>query len=252
MGAKKKPSVVEGGLYESKNHGKFKVVEYFGWDKVLVEFEDGYRTFSQSSVIKKGEVRNPYYPTVYGEGFLGEGLYLASYSGDSLLVYRVWSQILGRCYSEKVQTKQPSYVGCVCSPDWKCFQNFAMWYYQNYVDGWVVDKDLLVVGNKEYSPELCCFLPSEINSFLTIRRNRKSPYKLGVDYRHGKFCAIYSSPVGVRMIKEFDTEDEAATFHREQKGIRAKALAEKYKDRLSLAAYEALMFYDPEGRYRET
>lgn len=43
------------------------------------------------------------------------------------------------------------------------FSNFAEWFDKHHVEGWELDKDILVSGNRTYSPETCCFVPHEIN-----------------------------------------------------------------------------------------
>ena len=68
----------------------------------------------------------------------------------------------------KVQSKKPAYIGT--TNGFGDFQSFANWSVQQVgygVPGYQLDKDLLVKGNKVYSPENCCFLPGEINSAIT-------------------------------------------------------------------------------------
>lgn len=35
-----------------------------------------------------------------------------------------------------------------------------------HMEGWHLDKDILLKGNKVYSPETCAFVPAKINSLL--------------------------------------------------------------------------------------
>lgn len=48
---------------------------------------------------------------------------------------------------------------------------------------WHLDKDILVAGNKIYSPETCLFVPNRINSLL-IRGVKTGPLPLGVSMMH--------------------------------------------------------------------
>lgn len=137
---KKRPSVEIGQIFNT-SHGECRVVSYTGYESVTVEFCDGYTKEIQVSQLKTGKVRNPYFKSVYGIGFLGEGEHIASNKDGSAPVYRVWSQMLARCYSKSQQAKQPSYVGVTVCDEWHNFQNFAEWYENNKVEGWVLDKD---------------------------------------------------------------------------------------------------------------
>lgn len=175
---------------------------------------------------------------------MGEGEYAASDEGGSTLVYRVWSSMLTRCYKESQQLKQPSYVGVTVCSDWQNFQNFAGWYEGNKIEGWVLDKDLLSGQTMVYSPETCCFLPPEVNSFLTTRKKCRGDLPIGVTRHGSKFSGLYrDNETGRARTKDFDTPEEAFIFYKEHKEIRAKMLAEKYKGRLNTMAFTALMDY---------
>ena len=73
--------------------------------------------------------------------------------------YKVWHSMMNRCYSKKYHSKFPTYQNCSVCNEWTYLSNFKRWFDENYVDGYVLDKDILVKGNKVYSPETCCFVP---------------------------------------------------------------------------------------------
>ena len=109
-------------------------------------------------------------PSVYGVGYLGGNLELkTSYNGKKCPIYNAWLRMLERCYSKKLHERFPSYIDCCVSDGFKDYSKWRKWYdnYQYKHDGWQLDKDLLVKGNKIYSSETCVFLPHIINSALT-------------------------------------------------------------------------------------
>ena len=240
----KRPSVRLGEIFQTSN-GPCEVIEYKGWECVVVKFEDGYIKETQVSKLKNGTVRNPYYPTVEGVGYLGEGPIPASDSNGSTKLYNIWNSMLRRCYNEKQQLKQPSYIGASVCAEWHNFQKFASWFEVNKVDGWVLDKDLIGRECKIYSPETCCFIPAEINSFLTKREKSRGKYPLGVVRRsENSYAAKVRNIEGKDIYKSFKTPEEAFYFYKRLKEDKAKALANKYADKLSQAAYLALMNYE--------
>ena len=64
--------------------------------------------------------------------------------------YVVWCDMLRRCYSEKYHKKKPTYKGCSVCNEWLLFSNFKRWFDENYIDGYVLDKDILLKNNKVY------------------------------------------------------------------------------------------------------
>ena len=58
----------------------------------------------------------------------------------------------------------PSYIGCTIVPDWYNFQNFAAWYDDNYINGYELDKDTKVLGNRSYGPDTCLFISRANNT----------------------------------------------------------------------------------------
>ena len=152
-------------VYTSNNYGQFKVVEYIDRLNVVVKFIDtGFVTKVAVCNIKKGEVKDKLHPSIYGVGFIGEGDYKASVNGKITKQYKTWSGMLERCYDPKLHKKRPSYIGCTVCTEWHDFQVYAKWHDNNYVDGYHLDKDIKLKGNKIYSPNTCMFVSASDNT----------------------------------------------------------------------------------------
>jgi len=110
--------------------------------------------------------------------------------------YEVWRDMLKRCYSKKDQERNPAYVGAFVCDDWHHLSNFKRWMEQQDWEGKQLDKDLLIVGNREYNPDRCIFIPTELNQFFKERTNDRGPYPIGVTFHHstGKYYARCSDP----------------------------------------------------------
>ena len=130
-------------------------------------------TFKNSAYkeFKNGKIKCPYERRYYVVGYSGEGKYKVKENGKHTRVYKTWSNMLKRCYDPKLHKKRPTYKDCEVSEELHNFQNFAKWYEDNYyeVEGerMCLDKDILVKGNKIYSPETCIFVPNTINLLFT-------------------------------------------------------------------------------------
>lgn len=88
----------------------------------------------QYNSFKTGLIKCSYEKRTYGIGYLGEGEYKASENGKDTRVYKTWTDMLQRCYDEKYQKRQPTYIGCEVCDEWLNFQNFAKWYDENYYE----------------------------------------------------------------------------------------------------------------------
>lgn len=188
--------VVVDVVYETCNCGTLKVTEYLKATKVKVKFiNTGYETFTRSECILKGQVKDPYHPSIHGIGFLGEGEYRAYITRTKQsLAYSGWSNMLYRCYSPEAEIKNPTYKDCTVHKDWYNFQNYAEWFYTNYKEGYHVDKDLSCKGNKLYSEGTCIFIPRKVNNFLSGEERHKDGTLLGCHRIEGK--DYYSAHVG--------------------------------------------------------
>ena len=110
--------------------------------------------------------------------------------------YRTWANVLLRCYSEVEHRRKPTYRGCSMCDEWLIFSNFKRWMEQQDWEGKQLDKDLLVEGNKVYSPETCIFVDQMVNKFVTDRANGRGEYMIGVslDKTTGKFQSRCGNP----------------------------------------------------------
>lgn len=110
--------------------------------------------------------------------------------------YQCWAGMLRRCYSEKYQKRKPSYLGCRVSDDWLIFSNFKAWMELQDWHGKQLDKDLLSVGNKIYTSELCAFVDAKTNSFITDSAATRGKFLIGVHEFVGrnKFIATCKNP----------------------------------------------------------
>lgn len=126
----------------------------------------GYETTVRLTHLNNGFIKNPFHPKLYGVGYYGDGPYSATINGMNTKEYSVWSDMLQRVYDPRVQVKKPFYMGSTVDARWHNFQVFADWYSNNpfnYPD-YQIDKDILIRGNKVYSPETCCLVPNVINT----------------------------------------------------------------------------------------
>lgn len=110
--------------------------------------------------------------------------------------YRVWHDMLRRCYSAKLQEKYTTYKGCNVSEEWLTFSNFRAWMEGQDFDDKQLDKDILIEGNKVYSEDTCVFVSSRVNLFTTDRGNDRGEWLIGVYWnkRVGKFQSNCSNP----------------------------------------------------------
>ena len=167
--------------------------------------------------IRKGSVSNPYFPTAYGIGYIGEGRWSG---GNNKLEYGAWRHMLARCYSSECSW----YDVCTVSSEWHNFQNFAEWYAEEYVKGWELDKDIL--SGKVYSRDTCFIVPREVNTALIGVRDKNS----GVHYdRSRRKFQSYADVGGERIrLGRFTTFDEAKTARNIVKSDYLITLANRY------------------------
>ena len=122
----------------------------------------------------RGQVKNPYDITVYTAGYIGVGIHKVAIKQKITDVYKAWSSMLRRCYSESNAQNNKSYYNKVTVCDkWHNFQNFGDWYESNKYkcDGRLhVDKDILYPGNKVYSSETCILVPQSIQEPISKYR----------------------------------------------------------------------------------
>ena len=112
------------------------------------------------------------------------------------------------------------------------FQNFAKWAEENFIEGYELDKDLLVPGNKKYSPETCVYIPQRLNSFLTnIKSDNTSGY-VGVSKKSDrtKWAANIKIEGKTTHLGMFTTAEEASIAYQEARVIESNKLKELYKD----------------------
>ena len=162
-----------GSIHKSNNYGSLVILKYNNAKSVDVRFilTGTLKSFTAGE-IRRGEVKDPYYPKIWGVGFIGEGKYGKTRGNrEHKRMNGVWTGILRRTCGD--QHCGPYKNATIC-PEWHNFQNFAEWMQEKLDDGngglkegFDVDKDFTVLGNKHYSPETCNFIPSKLNRFLT-------------------------------------------------------------------------------------
>ena len=158
---------------------QMKVIEYKDNKNIVIQFQDDYKyeCITSWSNFEKGKIKNPYYPTVYGVGIIGSK-YPYSENGENNKEYVTWKDMLRRSYNKKGTL--PSYKDVICCEEWLYYENFYEWLHsQENFDKWKnlnmssIDKDILVKGNKIYSPSTCCLVPHCVNNLFDMPNNNK-------------------------------------------------------------------------------
>ena len=241
-----------GKVYKSKLSGDFKIVKYNDNRNVEIQFVDtGFETTANLQHIKSGNVKDPYSPSVHGVGILG-AKYPSRVNGVKTREYKLWQSMLKRCYSDAYKKKHPTYEGCEVSDNFKSYEYFYEWCHKQIGfgnEGFDLDKDLLVKGNKVYSEDSCVFISQEINKILVKREASRGEYLIGVYW--SKTNRAFKAQVsknngGSEHLGYFKTEIEAFKAYKTVKESFVKEQANKFKSQIDERAYEALMDYTVE------
>lgn len=187
-----------GGVYATNNNGDILIIEYKNSREVVVKFV-GYdhEITTSAGHVRDGKIKNVMLPIVKGKGYIGIGEYTKK---SHPKIYQTWLSMITRCYCHNKHVIDPSYIGCSVSEEWLNLQSFGLWFEEEggYKEGYHLDKDLHIQGNKVYSPENCQFVSMEVNNVIVNGNSRRGSHRLGVSLRKdtGKFSAYCRSGKG--------------------------------------------------------
>lgn len=240
------------GLKSINNFGsKMEIVAYRNAKDIDIYFEE-YDCIvnSRSDHFKDGGIKCPYEKRYYSVGYIGEGKYGCK---EHKVCFTTWCDMLNRCYNFNCK-KYDRYgaIGCVVCEEWHNFQNFAEWYYDNYYkvesQRMELDKDILIKGNKIYSPSTCIFVPQSINKLFTKSDKTRGEYPIGVSKCKSKDkirarCNINGK---CKELGEYYNIEEAFQVYKLYKENYIKQVAEEYKPYIPQALYDAMYRYEVE------
>lgn len=184
---------------------------------------------------------------IYGVA-LNNGQYPAILNNKNSKEYSLWKSMLQRCYCQKYQKRQPTYIGCSVSDNFKSYSYFYEWVTHKKgfnIDGWQLDKDIVFKGNKIYSEYTCFFVPREINAFFNAKNKDRGIYPLGVCFnkKTGLFRARCNKNGKSVMLGDFRSPEKAHHAYKNFKENLCKELANKWKDKIDGCVYEAMMVW---------
>lgn len=237
---------------------EYEVMEYIGnGGKVRIRFNDDYKyeTILEYKAIKNGKASNPYDKSCCGVGAIGNTY--TKIFGKVKESYKAWKRMLERCYNKNQQDKYRTYNNCKVCKEWLLYENFEKWFDKNYytIENQImeVDKDILIKGNKIYSPETSIIVPHEINYLFIKKQNYRGNCPIGVCYhkRDNKYTASCSVCIDLHKVYRkhlgyFDSELEAFNAYKIFKENYIKSVAQKFRAYIPLKLYNALFNYKVE------
>lgn len=201
----------------------------------------------------------------YGIGYMGDGKYKSKDENKKKTkAYNTWNHMLRRCYDPYYLNEHPTYIDCYVCEEWYNFQNFAKWFYENYYEcndeQMQLDKDILIKGNKIYSPNTCILVPKRINCLFTKSDALRGEYPIGVYYKFKKVeqyeyhylevsCSVIEN--GKKKSKVLKTLPlnkpfQAFSIYKQFKEKYIKQIADEYKELIPQKLYEALYKWEVE------
>lgn len=228
MSFQRKSSLI-GRIYRSNYGEEAEVVEVITNRTVVVRFlETGKEEIKWISNLRKSKFSSEDYKEESAKRYKLR-------STHSLLLYRI--------------AKGENYTYSHIQDGWEDFNNFYSWaklQKGHDIDGWQLDKDILQKGNKNYSKDLCCFVPLEINVAFTKSNKKRGQYPIGVSKRGNKYVAQVGGTRNKVYLGLYNTPEEAFIVYKKAKEDNLKALAEKYKSDLDPRVYDAILNYEVE------
>ena len=165
-----------GKVYNSNFCGDYKVLSKDPNKKnyYIIKFiKTNYIKSVRYDCISNGVIDDPYYPKIYGIGYLGEPIEKIDYN-----IYNRWSNMIDRCYNPlSLYYKYYGGSGVTVCDRWHCYAYFAEDFkklpgYKNMINNmniikYNLDKDILQSNKstceKVYSLETCMLIPSYQN-----------------------------------------------------------------------------------------
>lgn len=226
--------------YSSNSTGDFKILreleslKYTSGPTVrIVEIQfikTGYIREARLLSALKGDVKDPYYPTVCGVGALG--LYNKTYPDrHNKRIYDVWFQMINRCYNPNNKSYH-NYggAGVKVADDWLLYENFLRdlpqipGYFEFKVkpSKYHLDKDCRQQGipkdQRIYSLQTCCFI-SRIENAMYCMQDYKQQHDCSSNMygvyamNNGNFQCSINYNCNKLFIGTFDDEIAAANAY---------------------------------------
>lgn len=238
-------------IFKTKYGETFKVLEYNGYNDVLIEYQDGTKVKTSSIHVVNNNPPNPNRKVIFGVGYHGVGDIPISNGGVKTDAYVKWHGMLYRVYSGNVLTDRKAsacYNGTSVCENWYNFQNFARWFY-NEKDKYstdetlCLDKDLFGNGEKKYSEQTCCLLPYKLNIAIQLAT------KIHFDVDRNKWCISCGNSKRRPARKRFSSEEEAWEEYFRMKDALVKDTASAYIDKIPSNVYATLVNFNTKERY---
>lgn len=165
--------------------------------------------------------------------------------------YVLWKNMIIRSNDPKYQSKHPTYKGVTVCEEWLTFSLFKKWLddpVNGYQSSYHLDKDIIVKGNKIYSPEKCCFVPPEINALFTKRQRLRGTHPIGVTFDGIAYISTLSTLKGPKYLGYYHNDKDAFYAYKQAKEQYIKELAESYfkEGKITERVNQALMKYEVE------
>lgn len=237
-----------------------KIVEYNNANDIVVEFQDEYHAKINTiyANYKVGNITNPYFKSILGVAMVGNK-YKANSNKRHTKEYSTWFSMLSRCYDEKFKKRKETYENVTCCEEWLNYENFYEWLHsqENFDkwlngDRWAIDKDILIKGNKIYSPETCCLVPPTINLLFTKSDKRRGNLPIGVSCSKFNEYTYYTLSISRKIhnhpSKYFKSSEDAFYYYKNLKEniIKQTAKEEYNNGNITKKCYEAMMNYEVE------
>lgn len=190
-----------------------------------------------------GDFKDPYYPSKYGVGYLGEMAGKINNNPVALKAYRLWDKILSRCHNPNDKDFSIyAAKGIRVDPEWF---NFTIFYndIQNLIgfDGWISSDDYVL--DKQYSQQVyskytCRFVFKFDNSRISrtqFGKTSKSGYH-GVNKDRNNYRVQFTINGSTKNFGTFDSPQYAATVYNYYAQIYNRAP----NPDLGISLYEAL------------
>jgi hypothetical protein len=235
-----------------------KIIEYNGANDIVVEFQDEYKgkVHTKYTHFLSGGVKNPYFHSVYGMCITGNK-YPIRENGKQTKEYISWNNMLKRCFDKRVKDEHPTYENVECCEEWLYYPNFYEWLHsqENFEKWykskrWHLDKDILVKGNRIYSPETCCLVPNNVNTLFIKPERQRGLQPIGVSKVKNGFQSWCNNPFTNSQESLGNSYSSEKAFYKyksyKEDLIKKIANIEYNSGNITKHCYEAMMNYEVE------